>query len=107
MQKNVRSQRRAKFLAQPEGIEILSVLPDVLKPGLKIVFCGMAAGQESAARGRIMPDRGTASGKRCTKLAFALLWDIDTINLDIAISFVDHFFSVCYLVPGQWILTKK
>ena len=27
------------------------VLPDLLKPGLKIVFCGTAAGNVSAARG--------------------------------------------------------
>ena len=33
-------------MGQPEP-----VLPDVLKPGLRIVFCGTAAGTESAKRG--------------------------------------------------------
>jgi double-stranded uracil-DNA glycosylase len=28
-----------------------AVLPDLLRPGLKIVFCGTAAGTVSAARG--------------------------------------------------------
>ncbi len=33
-------------------------------------------------------------------LAFALLWDVDTINFDVAISPVDHFFPVSYTGAG-------
>ena len=33
------------------------VLPDLIKPGLRIVFCGTAAGHVSAARGAYYADR--------------------------------------------------
>lgn len=29
----------------------MDILPDVLKPGLKVVFCGTAAGNRSATNG--------------------------------------------------------
>jgi TDG/mug DNA glycosylase family protein len=34
-----------------EASSWLPVLPDLLRPGLRIVFCGTAAGTVSAARG--------------------------------------------------------
>jgi len=40
------------------------VLPDLLASGLRIVFCGTAAGTVSAARGAITPIRRTGSGRR-------------------------------------------
>lgn len=41
----------------------MSVLPDVLKPDLKIVFCGTAAGRESAARGAYYAGSGNSFWK--------------------------------------------
>jgi TDG/mug DNA glycosylase family protein len=35
----------------PKPLSLQPVLPDLLRPGLKIVFCGTAAGPMSAARG--------------------------------------------------------
>lgn len=46
----------------------MDILPDVLKPGLKVVFCGMAAGNRSAL-GLIMPGEATNSGQYSTGLA--------------------------------------
>ena len=36
----------------------MAVLPDVLRPNLRIVFCGVAAGRESARRGVYYSGRG-------------------------------------------------
>ena len=36
----------------------MSVLPDVLQPGLKVVFCGTAVGNRSAAVGEYYAGRG-------------------------------------------------
>ena len=41
------------------------VLPDVIEPGLGIVFCGTAAGTVSARPAPIMLIRRTGSGRRC------------------------------------------
>ena len=35
----------------PSGDTAIPILPDVLRPGLRLVFCGTAAGAVSAARG--------------------------------------------------------
>ena len=37
--------------SKPAGERVQFILPDVLAPGLRIVFCGTAAGNVSAARG--------------------------------------------------------
>jgi TDG/mug DNA glycosylase family protein len=37
--------------SKPAGERVAFILPDVLGPGLRIVFCGTAAGNVSAARG--------------------------------------------------------
>ena len=42
---------RKLALATRRGESAKPVLPDVLRPGLKVVFCGTAAGTVSAARG--------------------------------------------------------
>jgi TDG/mug DNA glycosylase family protein len=39
-------------------ILLIDILPDVLKPGLKVVFCGMAVGNRSAAIGAYYAGRG-------------------------------------------------
>jgi TDG/mug DNA glycosylase family protein len=36
----------------------MSVLPDVLKPGLKVVFCGTAVGNKSARASAYYAGRG-------------------------------------------------
>jgi double-stranded uracil-DNA glycosylase len=36
----------------------MAVLPDYLAPGLKVVFCGTAVGEQSAARGHYFAGRG-------------------------------------------------
>lgn len=36
----------------------MSILPDILAPGLDIVFCGTAAGEKSASRGHYYAGRG-------------------------------------------------
>ncbi|MFD1809033.1 hypothetical protein ACFSHQ_15820 [Gemmobacter lanyuensis] len=38
------------------------ILPDRLAPGLRVVFCGTAAGTVSARKGTTMPGRATGSG---------------------------------------------
>ena len=38
----------------------MTVLPDILAPGLRIVFCGTAAGETSAARGHYYAGPGNA-----------------------------------------------
>ncbi|WP_422392985.1 G/U mismatch-specific DNA glycosylase [Moorella humiferrea] len=36
----------------------MDILPDVIKPGLKVIFCGMAAGNRSATIGSYYAGRG-------------------------------------------------
>lgn len=36
----------------------MAILPDILSPGLKVVFCGTAVGEQSAARGHYYGGRG-------------------------------------------------
>jgi double-stranded uracil-DNA glycosylase len=45
----------------------MPVLPDILAPGLDVVFCGTAPGERSAARGHYFADTATASGTSSTK----------------------------------------
>ena len=52
-----------------------------------------------------MPDRGIASGKRCTKLAFTMQRDVSFPDLDGAISAVDDFDPASY-TPFGLILTR-
>jgi hypothetical protein len=41
-------------------------LPDVVAPGLDVLFCGIKPSLMSAAVGTTSPGRATASGRRCT-----------------------------------------
>ena len=45
------------------------ILPDVLAPGLRVVFCGTAPGTASARAGAYYAGPATASGRRCTRSA--------------------------------------
>ena len=36
---------------QPDRCRMTHVLPDILRPGLRVVFCGTAASAVSAAKG--------------------------------------------------------
>ncbi|GAB4568703.1 MAG: mismatch-specific DNA-glycosylase [Anaerolineae bacterium] len=44
----------------PEGVSQAVILPDVLRPGLQIVFCGTAASDASAAAGAYYAGPGNA-----------------------------------------------
>ena len=67
-----------------------SVLPDVLKPGLAIVFCGTAAGNESARRRAYYAGLGNAFWPTLAKvgltpcqLAPEEFWNVITTFLDV------------------------